>query len=125
MVSRALLGGALLLCLAACSSPMVREPGPVAAPVPQSTPGQADTVHPGKSLLLEAQQAREAGDYPRAEAVLGRAQRVDPRNAGIYLELARLYDQQGQHSAALAMAERGLLYCDRATCSQLRAMLND
>jgi Flp pilus assembly protein TadD len=70
--------------------------------------------------LGEAREARRRGDLRRAEAVLQRAQRLDPANALVYLELAQLYLQRGQPESARAAAERGLLYCDAGSCDELR-----
>jgi Flp pilus assembly protein TadD len=74
------------------------------------------------SLLLEARGARAQGALDRAEALLQRAQRIDPGNATVYLELAGLYAQRGQDGASRAVAERGLLYCRGSDCDDLRKL---
>jgi predicted Zn-dependent protease len=74
------------------------------------------------SLLLEARAARGATELNRAEALLQRAQRIDPGNAAVYLELAELYSQRGQEQASRAVAERGLLFCRGDDCASLRRL---
>lgn len=128
MVSRIVLIATVLL-LAACATGPERsgevyrgdESAPTSAAVPQ------EAVEPGQrrasdDLLSRAQGARLAGDLGRAEALLQRAQRVDPGNPAVYLELAELYSQRGQPASARAAAERGLLYCDTGSCHRLREL---
>ena len=136
MVSRTFLIAFISLCLAACASaPETPEPvpepaeeaaeeealkkTPAAVRPPETEPGLR-TASAG--LLGQARAARMSGDLDRADALLLRAQRLDPGNALVYLELAKLYLQRGQESSARAMAERGLLYCDATSCEELRAL---
>lgn len=74
------------------------------------------------SLLVDAREARGEGALDRAEALLQRAQRIDPDNGRVYLELAELYVQRGQQAAAQSVAERGLLYCRGEECARLRRL---
>ncbi len=140
MVSRTLLIALLSLFLAACATepeqpattpeaaletvpepeppePVERTPAEVAQP--QADPGLR-TASTG--LLDQARAARLNGNLDRADALLLRAQRLDPGNALVYLELAHLYLQRGQERSARAVAERGLLYCDATSCEELRAL---
>ena len=56
------------------------------------------------------------------DALLERAQRIDPGSADIYLALAETHQARGDLSQARATAERGLLYCNGASqCGALRA----
>ncbi len=131
MVSRTLLIALLGLGFAGCASEPVRAPDePPSTPVvvektpatvapPASEPGLR-TASVG--LLEQAREARRRGDLPRADALLQRAQRLDPGNALVYLELARLHEQRGEMGAARAAAERGLLYCDAGSCDDLREL---
>jgi Tfp pilus assembly protein PilF len=93
--------------------PPVVDPGETAVP--------ADSASAG--LIADAGQAQGSGDWQRAEALLQRAQRIDSRNARVYLALSRLYRAQGETSQSRSMAERGLLYCEGATCRDLRSEL--
>jgi Flp pilus assembly protein TadD len=98
-----------------------------ASSVPAQTPAAvpSQTVDAGlraasDGLVADAQSARATGALDRADALLQRAQRLDPSNASIYLELAMLYGLRGQSQAARAAAERGLLYCEGDDCVELR-----
>jgi len=76
---------------------------------------------PYANLLQQATQAREAGEYNRALALLERAQRIDPGSADIYLALAESHRERGDTAQARATAERGLIYCaGRTQCEALR-----
>ncbi len=118
MVSRLVLTSLLAALLAACSAPA---PVPAPAPAPPSS-GRVDSYPNNASLGLidQGRRARLAGDYERADGLLQRAQRVEPRNAVVYMELSRLYRDKGDQEAARHVAERGLLYCDGNTCRELR-----
>lgn len=77
-----------------------------------------------KALLIKAESARERGDYETSLALLERAQRIDPDNAQIYLNLAMTHEASGDQQQAMATAERGLLYCAGSVqCDALRAYL--
>lgn len=76
-------------------------------------------------LLAKAEAASGRGDYEQALAFLERAQRIDPDNADIYLELARTHSERGDARQAAATAQRGLLYCtSSAQCDALRNLLH-
>jgi Flp pilus assembly protein TadD len=131
MVSRTLLIALLGLGLAACASDPVRAPDeqPSVPAVVEKTPAAVApaTSEPGlrtasAGLLEQAREARRRGDLQRADALLQRAQRLDPANALVYLELARMHQQRGEMGAARAAAERGLLYCDAGSCEDLREL---
>lgn len=135
MVSRTLLIAFLSLCLAACATApqqapeTVQEQEEVKEVVPEKTPAAVapPETEPGlrtasAGLLDQARTARLGGDLDRADALLLRAQRLDPGNALVYLELAHLYLQRGQNASARAIAERGLLYCDATSCDELRKL---
>ena len=131
MVSRVVLMTAWLL-LAGCSSgpgPVKPESSPQGGPAPEhrgrpAEPAQTSTPSASAGLLQRASTARRDGDYASAEPLLQRAQRIDPRNAEIYLEYARLQAAMGEAGEARTMAERGLLYCSGATCKSLRSFLH-
>ena len=116
MVSRLVLTTAAVALLAACSAPA---PMPTPAP-PVSSRDERVPTNASLGLIEQGRQARLAGDYGRADGLLQRAQRVEPRNAAVYLELSRLYRDRGDPDAARTVAERGLLYCQESVCEQLR-----
>jgi hypothetical protein len=93
-------------------------PAPTAPAVPPPVSGDA----PYADLVKRAGDARIAGEYDQALALLERAQRIDPGSADIYLALAETHRARGDLSQARATAERGLLYCgSTAQCDALRA----
>jgi len=117
----------LLLGLAACSTTGTRQPAPAEVPASSKPSSQRDLERQDSSaasasagMLSRAQAARQSGDLDTAQALLQRAQRIDARNAQVYLELARLHVAQGDESGARAMAERGMLYCQDTSCTALR-----
>jgi tetratricopeptide (TPR) repeat protein len=86
-------------------------------------PAPSPTVGANDGLLQRAAQARSAGAYDAALALLERAQRIDPDDARIYLALARTHREAGDGAMARASAERGLLYCrGEGECDALRAL---
>ena len=118
-----------LLALSACATGPERSPevyeGRPEAPTPAAVP--PETVEPGQrsaseTLLDRARGARYSGDLVSAEALLLRAQRLDPANPEVYLELAELYAQRGQDDSSRSAAQRGLLYCDAGSCHRLREL---
>ena len=98
---------------------------PPATPAPKSEPTREPPVTSAyQALLTKAETARDQGDYETSLALLERAQRIDPDNAEIYLNLAMTHAAGGDHAQATATAERGLLYCSgRGQCDALRAYL--
>jgi len=103
------------------TSPSTEQPAMTPARPPQTAPDKGASGA-SAGLLEQAARLRSEGQLERADAVLQRAQRIDPRNPAIYLELAELRFASGDPQAARAMAERGLLYCNGAECRQLRAL---
>lgn len=108
------------------------QPDYTEAPAPQTpveTAPREVEPEPGVSaayspLLAKAETAATRGDYEQALALLERAQRIDPDNADIYLEMARTHAARGDARQAAAMAERGLLYCVSTTqCDALKVFL--
>ena len=126
MVSRFVLIALVLGLLAACSTTPVETPTKSSRPG-EPTPGSGTGTAPENSasagLIERARQARLVGDYGLASGLLQRAQRIDPRNGLVYLELSRLYQDQGDIGGARSAAERGLLYCNEETCRRLRQLL--
>ena len=123
----------LVLLLGACASyspppgqsgPVVSEPEPAVVTSPkQPEPASGPPVSAHRDLLARADAASSQGDYEAALALLERAQRIEPDNADIYLELARTYAARGDQALARATAERGLLYCrGEDQCGPLRSI---
>lgn len=102
------------------STPAVTTPAPSAgsgARIPQAVAAPVD------DLLSEARRYRDAGDLASSFARLERALRMAPQRAEVYLELARNHSAAGNAARASASAERGLLYCDGASCRALQGFL--
>ncbi len=126
----------LLFLFAGCGTSTPRGPGAVvvdgepdyggrratSAVTPPPVPSPAASEAPYADLVKRADDARLAGEYDQALALLERAQRIDPDSAEIYLALAETHRARGDIGQARATAERGLLYCvSRAQCDALRA----
>lgn len=105
------------LGLAGCSALPVAMPEPeastrtpdtdlpqVAAPLPQSAPGQSSPA--AEALLGEARALRADGQFELAAVRLERALRIEPRGAELWLELARVRYDTGDFAATVQFAER-------------------
>jgi tetratricopeptide (TPR) repeat protein len=107
----------LALLLAGCASrPDVNIPAPPApveerpgvtgeAPVPRP-PALASENVAVASLVSSARADSAAGRLANAGATLERALRIEPRNARLWQELARVRLQQGDYAQAESMAAR-------------------
>ena len=96
----------ILLLLASCA--VQRQPG---LELPGEDPDK--TVLPDKStssavitLLDQARDATRAGDYQRAEVLLERTVRIEPRNASLWHYLAKLRLHQGRYQEAIGLAAK-------------------
>ncbi|VAW93189.1 hypothetical protein MNBD_GAMMA22-685 [hydrothermal vent metagenome] len=59
-----------------------------------------------KSLLLDARGAASSGNIARAESLLERALRIEPRNAVLWHYMAKMKLHQGRYSKAIGMAAK-------------------
>lgn len=96
----------VLLFLSACS--ITRPPG---IDVPGEDP--ARTILPDNKtspavvkLLNHAREATQEGDYQKAEALLERTVRIEPRNAALWHYLAKLRLHQGRLKEAIGLASK-------------------
>jgi Tfp pilus assembly protein PilF len=90
--------------------------GGCAAPLPERAPGQpaADAGEAaqdglsaaGRALLLQSRGERQSGDYAAASASLERAIRIEPSQAIIWLELARVRLLEGNAAQAEQLARK-------------------
>jgi tetratricopeptide (TPR) repeat protein len=102
---------------------VVKPPAPGAYETPPR-PATHSARAAWQPLLAKADQAAQQGDFERAQALLERAQRIDPDSAEVYLAMAKMQRTKGDTAQARAAAERGLLYCSSATiCNALRVFL--
>ncbi|MFV2059538.1 MAG: tetratricopeptide repeat protein [Gammaproteobacteria bacterium] len=58
------------------------------------------------SLLVDARGAASSGNIDRAEALLERALRIEPRNAVLWHYMAKMKLHQGRYSKAIGMAAK-------------------
>lgn len=114
-------GAAILIAFCAmvaggCAAPLPDRPGE--RPAPESGQiGQDNLSAAGRSLLMQSRSERQSGNYAAASATLERAIRIEPDQALIWLELARLRllegnpaqaEQLGRKARALAVGHPSL-----------------
>jgi len=58
------------------------------------------------SLVEKAREATQQGDYPRAEVLLERTVRIEPRNASLWHYLAKLGLHQARYKEAIGFAKK-------------------
>jgi len=97
------LAGALILsgCAVAPVEPRAVPDKEQAEPAPETSPAPA-----AAALVAQARQASRAGRYEAAVHDLERAIRIEPGNASLWHELARVRFQQGRYEQARQMAAR-------------------
>jgi Tfp pilus assembly protein PilF len=86
------------------------------APLPGRAPGQppaeeGDAAEDGlsaaaRALLLQSRGERQSGDYARAASSLERAIRIEPAQATLWLELARVRLLEGNGAQAEQLARK-------------------
>jgi tetratricopeptide (TPR) repeat protein len=59
-----------------------------------------------KALLVDARGAASSGNIDRAESLLERALRIEPRNAVLWHYMAKMKLHQGRYSKAIGMAAK-------------------
>lgn len=94
------------LLLSACATQ--QQPG---LQLPGEDPNK--TIAPGRetsgaviSLLNKAREATRAGDYQRAEVLLERTVRIEPRNPSLWHYLAKLRLHQGRYAEAIGLSSK-------------------
>ena len=84
-----------LLVYSGCASP------------PKQDTREAEPVTPVvTALVTDAQVSRQKQNYNQAAVQLERALRIEPRNAGLWHELARVYFEQGSFDQAIQFATK-------------------
>lgn len=104
-ISQALAGSLCLLLLTACVGPLER-PSEDTDPGPSVDTGAAAVI----SLIDQARQAYEQGEYNAAIAIAERGLRIDRREPELYLLLAQSYLQLARPDQARQFAQQGLRY---------------
>lgn len=99
-------------------------PAPPAEPIPPPPPPPSSNAT--AALLAQSRTQSAAGNYPLATSTLERALRINPRDAGLWLELGRLKLKQGDDAQARSMGQRALALAGpdtalRAECEKLIA----
>ena len=93
-------------------SPQPSRSEPPARDVPTARP-QSDASGASAALLEQSRAQRAAGSLPAARASLERALRLDPNNAGLWLELGELELQTGNLTQATTMARKAMTLAGR------------
>ena len=85
-----------------------------ASPVKEETSGPAPVTPIVAALVTEAQASRQQEDYDQAAAQLERALRIEPGNAGLWYELARVHFEQGRFDQAIQFANKSNMLTSEA-----------
>ncbi|MGD8785641.1 MAG: hypothetical protein PVG75_14450 [Thioalkalispiraceae bacterium] len=72
----------------------------------QTVPPDKETSSAVISLLEKARLATKQGEYQRAEVLLERTVRIEPRNASLWHYLAKLRLHQTRYSEAIGLAQK-------------------
>ena len=84
-----------LLVFTGCASP------------PKEKTSETEAVAPVvTALVTDAQASRQHKEYDQAAVQLERALRIEPRNAELWYELARVYFEQGSFDQAIQFATK-------------------
>ncbi|MDJ0957098.1 MAG: tetratricopeptide repeat protein [Arenicellales bacterium] len=74
---------------------------------PKQETSEAESVTPVvTALVTDAQASRQNEEYDQAAVQLERALRIEPRNAGLWHELAQVYFEQGSFDQAIQFATK-------------------
>ena len=95
-----------ILLLVSCAAPPqtgVELPGEDPGKTIRPERGTSDAV---LNLLEKAREATQAGDYQRAEVLLERTVRIEPRNATLWHYMAKLRLHQGRYQEAIGLASK-------------------
>jgi len=88
------------------------ESGPAPIIDAQTPPANRPKPQASATLALqsESQRAAAAGDLPKAIQILERAVRIQPDNAELWIDLARLHLKEGNPAQAEQLARKALLF---------------
>lgn len=109
------------------SAEIKRETDPVeSAPSIESFPTASSTQSASNpavlALLGTAQQQRRQQKYVAAAASLERAIRISPRNAELYLELAKVRQEQGNQGQAEQLCKKAVALSNQATAIKFNCL---
>jgi len=109
-----------LLLLGGCASVTTPTPDAVLAPISGegviAEPEPAPPVSENRAVIALLDRARldkGTGQREAAGASLERALRIEPRNAGLWHELAQLRLAQGQYAQAISIAHKSISFAAR------------
>ena len=85
------------------------KPGPETIEEEPASPGEEESIGPklklqsgpAQTLYRDAEQAMQKGDYKRAEMLLERALRVEPKNGWYWHAMGRVKYEQGSYEQAI------------------------
>jgi tetratricopeptide (TPR) repeat protein len=90
-------------------SPTSEEPPPEAPPPPPAPPPKQFRLSAASSALVtQARSLADKGEYPAAIATLERAQRIEPENPLLWIELGRVHQAEGNSAQADSMGRKAL-----------------
>ena len=102
--------------------PVVQAKNPYEAlPKPQNKRGKASIGSSATQvLIMQAQQAVVGQQYSTAISYLERALRIEPQNAAIWSELAKVHYDKGSDLRAISMAKKSNLYSPEGSALELQ-----
>jgi tetratricopeptide (TPR) repeat protein len=90
-------------------SPTSEEPVPeTPLPPPTPPPKQFRLSAASSALVTQARNLADKGEYPAAIATLERAQRIEPENPLLWIELGRVHQAEGNSGQADSMGRKAL-----------------
>jgi tetratricopeptide (TPR) repeat protein len=88
--------------------PPGEEPVPETPPPPAPPPKQFRLSAASSALVTQARNLADKGEYPAAIATLERAQRIEPENPLLWIELGRVHQAEGNSAQADSMGRKAL-----------------
>ncbi|HUD96729.1 MAG TPA: tetratricopeptide repeat protein [Woeseiaceae bacterium] len=101
-----MLGTFMVGCAMQGPQPAPGDPETDTGEVGRTTPAEEPMSAAGTSLLAQGRAQREVGEIAQASSTLERAIRIDPRQAKLWLELARVRMQEGSYAQAEQLARK-------------------
>ena len=89
--------------------PASEEPSPgIPPPPPTAPPKQFRLGAASSALVAQARKLADQGEYGSAIATLERAQRIEPENPLLWIELGRVHQEEGNAAQADSMGRKAL-----------------
>jgi Flp pilus assembly protein TadD len=88
--------------------PAGQEPEETPPPPPVAPPKQFRLGAASSALVTQARKLADAGEFGSAIATLERAQRIEPENPLLWIELGRVHQEEGNAAQADSMGRKAL-----------------